>query len=187
MNAGSAHSPFAYVETPLGRLKFYVDFVGGHASDLKIFQGELEPVLPQGMSVAACFAVLLQLKVTEEIVDFVFHCDWEALKANGFANPGEGLDAWEWEQSGHVVAVGTEDSDWLCARLSVAPFSIAEYPIKMERNKVAVKVPKLLAGTLYAFHFVVAWNPIPEPQDCSCWFAVDVPHKVVVQRLANAG
>jgi len=172
------HSQVSYIETPLGRLKFCVDFVGGKIENLMLSQGPLENALPQGMSVSACFAVLLQFSVTENAAGFNFHCDWEDFDGQGYGCTGEALDAWEWEHQNHLVVVGTEDADWLNARIPLAPFTPDEYPITMEENRMVVRLEKLPEGRSYSLHFIVAWNPYPEPHECSCWYAVDVPHKV---------
>jgi hypothetical protein len=180
-------SATTYVDTPLGRLKFYTDIVGGQVTDLKLVQGKLEPILPTGMSVSACFAVFLQFSVAENATGFKFHCDWEDFDGKGYASTGEGLDAWGWEHHNHLVMVGTEDADWLNGRIPLAPFTPNAYPITMDENKMEIRLNELPEGRSCSLHFIVAWNPFPEPRECSCWYAVDVPHKVVTQRLANAG
>lgn len=180
-------SAATYLETPLGLLKFYAELVGGKLTNLKLSKVKIEPSLPAGMSVSACFAVLLEFSVKEGVSGFQFHCDWERFEGKGYGNSGEGLDAWEWEHNNQLVMVGTEDADWLNARIPLASFAPDEYPIAMEDNRIKIRLDKLSEGGPYSLHFVVAWNPYPEPHKCSCWYAVDVPHKVVVQALENAG
>jgi hypothetical protein len=176
-----------YVGTPLGSLKFYADLVAGKITNIKLAHAKIEASLPVGMSVSGCFAVLLEFSVKEDVSGFQFHCDWEGFKGKGYGNSGEGLDAWEWEDNDYLVMVGTEDADWLNARIPLAPFTPSEYPITMENNKVSIRLEKLSKGRSCSLHFIVAWNSYPEPHECSCWYAVDVPHKDVTQRLANAG
>ncbi|MEQ1517263.1 MAG: hypothetical protein ABL931_12330 [Usitatibacteraceae bacterium] len=176
-----------YVDTPLGPLKFYTDLVAGKISDLKLAQVKIDPDLPVGMTVSACFAVLVEFSAEEDVSDFQFHCDWESFKGNGSGNSGEGLDAWEWEDNNNLVMVGTEDAEWLNARIPLTPFTSSEYPITMEANKISIRLENLSKGSSCSLHFVVAWNPSPEPHECSCWYAVDVPHKAIAQRVADAG
>lgn len=176
-----------YLDTPLGRLRFYSYLAEGRITNLKLATVKIEPTLPAGMTVSACFAVLLEFSVIEEVTGFQFHCDWETFDGKGYGTTGEGLDAWEWEHNNQFVMVGTEDADWLNARIPQASFAPDEYPIAMEDNKMKIRLDKLSEGGPYSLHFIVAWNPYPEPHKCSCWYAVDVPHKVVVQALENAG
>ena len=185
----SSPSTALYVDTPLGQLKFYTDLAGGKTVNLKLAQVKIEPTLPAGYSVSACVAVFLEFSVTENVTGFQFHCDWENFDGKGYGNTGEGLDAWEWEHNGHLVMVGTEDADRLNARIPLVPLQLipSEYPITMEANKMSIRLEKLPEGKSYSLHFIVAWNPYPEPKDCSCWYAVDVPHKMIAQMFANAG
>lgn len=176
-----------YLDTPLGRLTFHADYVGGAVTDFQLAQRAITPDLPAGMSVSACVAVLLEFSVMENVGVFQFHGEWGNFEGKGYGETGEGLDAWAWEQDGHVVMVGTEDADLLNARMPWVTPSPDGYTVTMSDNKVTIRLESLSSGRSYSLHFVVAWNPYPEPHECSCWYAVDVPHKKIVQSLGETG
>jgi hypothetical protein len=175
------------VDTPLGRLKFYANFITGKVDNITLYQVELEPTLPQGMSVSKSVGVLLRFSVIEEVTEFKFFCDWVGFNGKGYSNTGEALDAWEWNHENYLVVIGTEDAEWLNMRMPLVLFTSNKYPITMEKNKIKIKLDKLPIGHIYSFHFIVAWNSYPEPYESSCWYAVDVPHKKVEQYFINSG
>jgi hypothetical protein len=177
-------TPTTHLETPIGTLNFYPEFATGKVSKLTLLQGSLEPHLPKDMSVSACSAVLLQFNATEKLTGFKFNCIWEDLDRQGHASTGEALDAWEWEHDGCEVAIGTEDAEWLSMRSPAIFFDFATYPITMNENKISIQIPELPAGNSYSFHFIIAWKEKTEPEDCSCWLAVDQPHKLVIENFS---
>jgi hypothetical protein len=92
-------------------------------------------------------------------------------------------DAQEWSNDKHVVMIGTEDSERLCQRLEsevvlseTSDLCFVEY----EDAGLVITVAEVPAATALSLHFVVAWNQLPEPEECSCWFAVDVEHQFLL-------
>jgi hypothetical protein len=174
------------VETPLGHLNFYATHTGGKVGNMLLSHANLKPNLPSGMAVLNCIAVLLQFSVTQTIKHFYFCADWESLQEKGDACSGEGLDAWEWAHENSMVMVGTEDVEFfLSRRMPLQYFDSDEYPITMQDNKTRIRLQNLPVGK-YSLHYIVAINDYPEPHDCSCWYAVDVPHEKVKQAIADA-
>jgi hypothetical protein len=169
------------VETPIGTLLFQVTAGEGDIEKAHLSECTIEPIIPDGMSVEGCKAVLLRNTPITPLKDVVFSCTWHALKENGYGNSGEGLDAWEWEHNKTLVMIGTEDDEYLGSRVKLKETTSAYYPITMEGNSIKIHVSEHPANKELTLHFVISWNSVPEEVDSSCWFAVDIPHKGVLQ------
>ena len=170
------------LNTPIGSLSFSAKAAKGNLDNFEIKTCEIQPILPEGMSVEVCTAVLLRGTSVIDIENIVYSCTWDSLKEKGYGTSGEALDAWEWEHKGKLVMVGTEDSEWLDARLKLnKEFNPSNYPISMTENRIIIKIEEFRANKELSLHFVVAWNSLPEKKECSCWFALDFPHERILQ------
>ena len=166
----------AYLQTPIGQLKFYTTSVGGVTEQLNISQCQIEPSLPDGMNVDRCIVVLLQFWVEQPVQEFNFYCGWKTLKTVGHSCSGEALEAWEWESDNYLVTIGTEDTEYLSSRI---PNSSPDSFITMQANKIRICLKELLHNKSYSLHYAIAWSTLLELSAYSCWFAVDIPHPVV--------
>jgi len=172
------------METPIGTLSFGIEADAGDVDAFHISISPVAPELPWGMSVEACVAVLLKGISLTKLENFVLYGKWDDLKVAGQGNSGEALEAWEWDSDGKLVMIGTEDSDRLNERLnSQQAFAPENYQVAMNDNKISIRVEKQMPNQALSLHFLVAWNPSPEPSDCSCWYAVDMAHKEVMDQL----
>lgn len=174
-----------YVNTAIGRLKFYCTNLDGNIENITLTQALIKPTLPQGMSVTECIAVLLQFSATKTVTEFCFCCDWEDFDGVGYANPGEWLDAWELQHEKHLVMIGTEGAEFLSSRIPLLPFEPLIYPITMEQNKIKIRLREISPGDSYSLHFIVSTNCYPEAKEASCWFSVDLSHENVKEWLLN--
>ena len=164
--------------TPIGSLSFCAQSHKGDLHNASISICEIEPTIPDGMQVEKCIGVLFKCISPKLLNNVVFSCRWNDLNAPGYGNSGEGLDAWEWEHDDILVMIGTEDGDWLNNRLNLGKQYLNDsYPVTMRDNQITINIENFEANKELSLHFVVAWNPAPEPVEASCWFAVDVPHK----------
>jgi hypothetical protein len=169
------------IKTPIGSLSFFAQTKEGDLGNCKITVCPIEPEIPKGMSVERCLSVLLRCPPTKPLKGFSFSCEWHNLQAFGYGNSGEALDAWEWESNGMLVMIGTEDSEWLNSRLGLdKEYSPESYPVKMNNNKITIEIEDLKENKELSLHFIIAWNSLPEPVECSCWYAVDVPHEKIL-------
>ena len=50
----------------------------------------------------------------------------------------------------------------------------------MNNNKITIEIEDLKENKELSLHFIIAWNSLPEPVECSCWYAVDVPHEKIL-------
>jgi hypothetical protein len=176
------------VQTPLGKLNFYLTAIGGEAKKVIIAHCQIYPSLPEYISVDGCVIVLLQFSAMEKIEEVNFCCAWEDLKTEGYGCHGEGLEAYEWEQDEHLVIIGTEDPYYLNHRIPLIPaetYKAGDYPITMEENEIKICLKKLPADSSYSLHYVITWNKLPEPLETSCWLAVDRTHQSIRELLAN--
>lgn len=170
------------LKTPIGSLSFSAMTEEGDFDNCKITICRLDPEIPKGMSVDSCISVLLRCSASKPLKNFVFSCEWDELRTVGYGNSGEALDAWEWESDDILVMIGTEDSEWLNSRLGLdKEYSIENYPVTMKDNKINIEIENFIEDKDLSLHFVIAWNSLPEPVDCSCWYAVDVPHEKILQ------
>ncbi len=174
----------ASFKTPIGTLSFGIEADAGDMDAFHISTCPVNRELPWGMSVEGCVAVLLQGMPSTALENLVFYCQWDDLNIQGQGGSGEALQAWEWESDGKLVMIGTEDSARLNERLNHQQEFIPEnYSVVMNNNKISIRVKKQEPNQALSLHFVVAWNPSPEPWACSCWYAVDIPHKEVMALL----
>lgn len=172
------------LETPIGTLSFGIAADAGDVASFHISISPVDRELPWGMNVEGCVAVLLEGMPSTALENLMFYCQWDGLKVPGQGNSGERLEAWEWESAGKLVMIGTEDSALLNERLNPRQaFAPENYQVAMKDNKISICVEKQSPNQALSLHFLVAWNPAPEPWACSCWYAVDMAHKEVVERL----
>jgi len=170
------------IETPLGELHFFVNTHAGDFSRLKMKCSEIIPTLPKGMSVEKCFVVIMQCKTTSPFKDISFYCKWNNFNERGYACSGEGLEAWEWDNGEHTVTIGTEDNESLCSRIKINELNNSNYYIEMKDNVTTINLTSFPEETELSLHFIIAWNPQPEPASDSCWFAVDQPHNNLLEQ-----
>ena len=164
--------------TPLGTLLFSASIQSGEASlDLKLCKPAT--YLPPGMSVDQLEACVLQSTTTTRISELIYECYWESPFAKGSAESGECLDAQSWRDEKSIVMIGTEDFDTLRQRLPMCVLSEKDWP-PFPDNGLRIKIPVIEAHQSLSLHFVVASNPLPEPKECSCWFAVDIDHTKIL-------
>lgn len=173
--------------TPLGDLEFSAEAHIEPTLTLSLNSVEFEPSLPDGMSIAACYAVVLHINTPREAVEIQFKAQLHStIPLKHGAETGEGLDAQAWYNKQFVLLVGTEDAEALTARLQQRiTFNSDEYPFTYSENFLSVQVTCLPSANPLSLHFVAAWNELPEPQDCSCWFAVDQRHIDIAAALAT--
>lgn len=153
---------------------------GSRRPKVVLEEREPKPPLPEGMRVQRCRAALLSVQNAEPMsrlsrIDFKI-----ALSSGVSGDPctGQGLDAQEWSKDGNLVVVGTEDGEWLNARLPILRCEDLAV-VKYSPTSLALELENLPVCKNLSFHFVIAENPDPEPVDCSTWFAVDCPHQVI--------
>lgn len=131
------------------------------------------------MSVAGCFSAVLNLYADSAINNLCFAAHLRSSEPIAFdPETGEGLEAQSFSNSKYVLLVGSEDREFLSMRL---PNSIVlpDDPFTYTAESLSIEIAEIPVKTNLSLHFIIAWNPLPEPQDCSCWFAVDQPHKVL--------
>ncbi len=143
-----------------------------------------QPYLPPGMSVDHLTACILSARPTHPITQLVFKCAWEPPLSNrGGPESGESLEAQSWKNGHQCVMVGTEDYETLSGRLPQLTLREESNPVKYLDNGFEIKIPLIEWGQEISLHYVVASNPFPEPMECSCWYAVDIPHKELLNKI----
>ena len=177
-----------YIQTPIGKLRFYSTTSDGSVEEINILQCDVGQLLPERMRVPTTIAVLLHFSVMKPIKEFNFCCKWENLKTSGYGSSGEGLDAWEWQHEDCIVIIGREDPVYLNHRIPSVPAELFEpsyYPTTMEENEIRICLKELPVGKSYSLHYVISWNDFPEPEGSFCWLNVDLPHKLVRKLLTK--
>ena len=166
------------IETPLGNLKFSYTAEGKQYEktdgDFSLLFESYVPQLPSGMSVQNCVAVLLYINSSKDINGISLKCEWVTEKELEFGpETGEGLEAQVWEDGDHIVMIGTEDVEWASASFPkgvIFPKNLifTEY----SSSGLVQNIESVFTKTRFYLHFIIAWNSLPEPEDCSCWTAV---------------
>lgn len=173
------------IATPIGELEFVAETDVESTSQLSLSAAPLEPSMPNGMSVAACYGVLLHIQAPQAATDVLFKAQIHStapLKHG--AETGEGLEAQAWYGHRYVLLVGTEDAEFLLARLR-GRIVVSNESFAYSASSLSVRVARVPEANSLSLHFVVAWNELPEPQDCSCWYAVDQPHGAIASTLGQ--
>jgi hypothetical protein len=177
------------IKTPLGNLQISLsavrDQADQHAIDNCIQIISFKPALPTGMAVSGCFVAVASIspKVTLRNLLFCARLHTSSEFESG-PETGEHLDALGFYSATHVLLVGTEDTDILSARLKSA-VRLPEAPPPFTRDSMTVQISEVTAGEKLSLHFAIAWNSLPEPQDGSCWYAVDQNHANILSALAT--
>ncbi|YCM47029.1 hypothetical protein V2O64_24615 (plasmid) [Verrucomicrobiaceae bacterium 227] len=162
------------IETPLGGVTVRVLGLDSSGCSIDLLTPTIE--LPPGMSVDGVVAAMIQVPPTRSASAVRCECVWDQAPASADPESGECLDAQSWDSNGHRVTVGTEDCDALCHRLPELGFTEDQYPVAYSEDGLSIMIPDAAAGSSFSLHFVVAWRSLPDPADCSTWFAVDIPH-----------
>lgn len=174
------------IRTPLGNVAFQVDPAGIPAPGVSIVAAPFQPKIPHGMSVLACYGVVLQVNVPRPVVDLRFQAFLEPTSAaSSGASTGEGLEALEWTGENTVMLIGTEDREYLERRLADG-IVLPDDPFIYSPDSLSIHIAQIPSGQLLSLHFVVAWNELPETVAPSCWFAVDQPHHSVLSVAGGA-
>ncbi len=141
----------------------------------------LEPNLPAGMSVMSTKTVLIEIVPATLLSEFSVQCVFDDPPSAGAPETGEALDAQSWESSQATVMIGTEDTEFLRRRLPFLNLSDADQLTEFLRDGLRMTLQNMEPLSPISLHFVVASNPIPEPAECSTWYAVDIPHATIVE------
>ena len=168
--------PSVCIQTPLGNLEFLTESADSPTIGACIHAALFQPEIPPGMSVLACYGVVLQVDAPNIVSDLKFKAILKPnSKINGGAATGEGLEAQDWNNQNWVILVGTEDLEYLKARLHHS-IIFPDFPFIYSAESLSIHIAKIPAGESVSLHFVVAWNALPEAVESSCWFAVDQSH-----------
>ncbi len=171
------------ITTPIGEIEFVAEADVESTSQLSLSAAPFEPSLPDGMSVAGCYGVLLHIHSSQAATDVQFKAQLHTtVSLEHGAETGEGLEAQAWYGQQYVLLVGTEDAECLQARLRER-IEVSNDSFTYSANSLSVRVTRALEADSFSLHFVVAWNELPEPQDCSCWYAVDQQHRAIAATL----
>ena len=175
------------ITTPLGVLQISLQAMSDHdeveaiADGIQVFS--FSPVIPSGMAVAGCTVAIATISPKKTLRNLLFSAKLMTSEAVESApETGEGLDALSFRNTTHVLLVGTEDTEALISRLK-STVKLPEIPFPFAEDSIAIEILESLEGEKLSLHFIAAWNSLPEPQDCSCWYAVDQSHSVLLSAL----
>ena len=170
-----------HLDTPLGRFYIFATYEANSqqncSHNIKVVP--FNPTLPSGMSVSGCYSAVLSLISESKISNVCFTARLNTIEPIA-AGPetGEALEAQSFSTSRFIALVGTEDLNSLAARLSkniVLPKDLFTYKL----DSFSIQIIEVPAAIKLSLHFIVAWNSLPEPQNCSCWFAVNQLHETL--------
>jgi hypothetical protein len=184
------------IDTPLGSILFnaYLDDIpiselSVDIASCKVVHAAPDLALPGAMSVAGSRAALLQCEIACAINSLVFECKWDDGGGLDWEpETGQYLAAQSWTNGEFLVMVGTEDDEGLKERASRGddmPKAMARHlcdpsVVSYRPDGLAISLPPVPGGSRIGLHYVVAWNPAPEPVETSAWYAVDIPHAKIV-------
>ncbi len=175
--------PSTLIKTPLGDLEFLVGIENRQPAEVSIKAAPIRPTIPPGMSVLTCYGVVLQVNPSTSIEGLSFTARFQRSPSicHGPAT-GEGLEAQEWANGEYVLLIGTEDFEYLRARLP-GSFLLSDSLVTYTKDSLSILIDKIPPGQPLTLHFVIAWNKVPESAEQSCWFAVDQSHLAVLNSV----
>jgi hypothetical protein len=153
---------------------------GSECDPFQLTRSAVRPTLPPGMSVDAAFALRGTVFSTKPIHQFRFALQFSSIVPAGSPESGECLDAQSFVLSDSRVMIGTEDGKSIAARHGWFRCTKKSYPIGYLPNGFELSVDYIPPGSTLDFHFIIAYNAIA-CDECSKWFAVDVPHTNLLQ------
>lgn len=172
------------IQTPVGDLQIFIEATCGQtdaealANCIRV--APYDPGMPSGMSVSGCAVALVEITPEEPLRNVKFGARLiPAEQVESGPETGEHLEAQGFRSDRHVLLVGTEDADLLDSRL-MRSTKLPVDPYTYTHDSISIRILEAAAGSTLSLHFAVAWNDLPEPQDCSCWFAVDQNHEALV-------
>jgi len=134
------------------------------------------------MSIEQINACVLRCVAHRRVRSLFYGCQWKVPFAKGEPETGQCLDAQSWEDGKSLVLIGTEDFEALNCRLPNGGLSGAAWP-PFPDHGLRITIPVVQPGQEVSLHFIVASNSLPEPRECSCWYAVDIDHDRVLACL----
>jgi len=149
-------------------------------SALVVQRVAFEPNLPDGMTVDLVAAYRASFCVPFPVHEFSFDFKLTRCETKGDANSGESLDAQSWPIGDGLLMLGTEDGDTLHARMPWLEIDGMDYLIEYLRHGFRIAIPYVAPNTPVGFHFVLAYNEVDKGTD-SEWYAVDVPHRKLLE------
>ena len=165
------------INSPLGDIAIRV--VGFDTSDFSIKVMEQDLSLPPGMSITRSIVALIEIEPKLTVLEGRCECIIDQAPVRGDSCSGENLDAIDWDFNGHRLTIGTEDIDALSRRLPQLKFSEDSYPISYHDDGLSVDLPVIPKSCRFSLHFAIAWSRLTNDDDCSTWFAVDLPHESI--------
>src|SRR3954469_15778349 len=95
--------PLVQIQTPLGNVGFLVESADP-ILELSIQAAPFQPKIPPGMSVLACYGVVLKINAPNTVNDLRFTALLESTSIVGSGpSTGEGLEALDWKTQNHVM------------------------------------------------------------------------------------
>ncbi|MEM9937527.1 MAG: hypothetical protein AAF768_01650 [Pseudomonadota bacterium] len=169
------------LETSLGRLTVQVSVNGESiaADSLSLTSSAFEPSLPVGMQVVNCRAVLISVERSASRFTINYSATLET-EVEGGSCTGQFLEAIEWEDQRARIVVGTEDAEQLSRRMPWQDLKPDDVIARYSASALELSLVGNPHSQQTTFHLIVAENPVPEPAPDSAWFAVDSPHKSVL-------
>jgi len=174
------------VNTAIGDFVFSLECDG--TPDIPLIEiREVAPTLqlPPGRSVLRCTAIVARVHSKSAIAALQWSCVCRT-PVRGSVSTGEWLDAQDWLSGNRLVVVGTEDGEALVSRLPFLNPRQEEYFNILSPDRIETCLENVPAGFDLSLHYVLAENPWPEPVDASCWFAVDIPHRHLLEVIGTA-
>ncbi|HEX6960788.1 MAG TPA: hypothetical protein VF175_02895 [Lacipirellula sp.] len=169
----------AILESFIGTLAFTLSCSSVVPVDANIREISLSPRLPPGKSVLRCRALVFTIHSSQliESLRLQLRCESQSQRT---PCPGECLEAQEWETRSHILVVGTEDSEALMGRMPFLDLQAFEDLVEYRDDSMTLHLRRIPAGRTVSLHFIIAENRSPEPSSASAWFAVDIPHRVLL-------
>lgn len=175
------------LETPIGAVVFTLatELMDGddaaHRCALQLVQ--FAPQLPSKVSVETCYAVVATAGSASSLLKVTFEAILNPTSPLEMSpSTGEGLDAMEFVGPNHVLQLGTEDREFLEARLKGAA-RVGGSGDGLLENGLRIQLDNVRPNSLASLHILVAWNPTTNPEPLSCWFAVEQDHDAVLSKV----
>lgn len=178
-----------FLESPLGTIELSLSADCENKNvELLIETQKVFPLLPSGMEVDSCIAVkgkILNSGFSKAIRFEAKLNGGECLENNG-PESGEALESQAWVNETDKVMIGTTDRDFL-ERIYKDHIKFNEHDdsVVYSENSMVIKIPQINNESVINLHFIIACATLPEINEDSCWYAVDIGQDFIDKHVKN--
>lgn len=168
------------IVTSLGQLGFSVDSEFGDLSNSEIRLTRVLSLHSSALRANEGVIAVLSVHSPTVIEGLRFVCTWHKLFDKQQCSSTY-LKVQNCADNKQHLVIGTEDGECLASRFRPGGVSQDNYSVSKQKHAINIKVGCCPANENFTLHFVILQNSIPEHEEGTCWYAVDVTGDKLVE------